>query len=140
MKVRHSAEFERLLAESKTRREVWRKIRIITQMAPLLIFWVAPDGRVIEVEGSHRKSPPNGDRSVFCPGHKGHLRGRATQISNAIYVVVYCKPSDTLSKSWLDLLTKSTDNLLNCLRVKYPDLQGKIDRAVFVDEYGYEIC
>ena len=93
-------------------------------MAPLMIFWVAPDGRVFEAEGSHHKSPPNGDRGIFCPGHKGHWRGRAAQISNAIYVVDYCKPADTLSKSQLNLLTKARDNLLNCLRIKYSDFQG----------------
>jgi len=132
----HSAEFRRILAESKSNREIWRKIRIITHTAPLLIFWVAPDGKVLKAVGSHRQSPPNGDRSVFCPGHKGYLRGRAAQIGDTIYVVIYVRPDGTLSKNELELLANSRKNIKFCLKLNHPDYKGVIDRAIFVDEYG----
>ena len=105
-------------------------------MAPLLIFWVAPDGRVIAAEGSQRKSPPDGDSTVFRPGHKGYLLGRAAWIGDIVYVVIYVRPYDTMSKGQLELLAKSGKNVTECLGSKRYDKRGTAKTVVFVDEYG----
>lgn len=99
-----------------------------------LVFWVAPNGEVLDAGKAHRESPPNGDRSIFVdPSHQGHLRGRAAFIGEVIYIVVYGK----LTKTLLALLRRSYPKILAKIKEKHPKLDSQvIGGAQFIDEEG----
>ena len=131
---KHSAEFLKALTSSDPEKE----IRIVTHAAPILVFWVSPEGKLIDAEDGHHENPPNGDRSILSdPTHKGHLRGRAAYFDEKIYIVVYGDAQYELSKKQQSLLRKACGNILDKIKSKLPkSKQADIRSALFINEIG----
>lgn len=131
---KHSRKFLNILASSDPERE----IRIVTHATPILVFWVSPDGKVIDAEDGHHENPPGGDRSILSdPTHKGHLRGRAAYFDDKIYIVVYGDAQYDLSKKQQTLLRKTCEKILNTVKSKLPkNKQNDIESARFINEIG----
>ena len=140
-KRKHSKEFLEILKEDFDKR--YDLIRMITHSKPLLVFWVAPNGEVLDAKSAHHDNPPKGDRSVLADtSYKGHLRGRAAYIGKVIYILIYGKgKSDpSLSKQQIVLLKKSLKSLLVAIKNKNPNTpQIDIDSAQLVNEDGEDI-
>ncbi len=117
-------------------------IRSITHSKPLLVFWVNPDGEVIDAGDEHHDNPPNGDRSVLSdPKHTGFLRGRSAFIADVIYIVIYGDNKDrTLTNSQLVLLKKAKWNLINEVHMKIQQEDfDSLANIKFIDEPGNDI-
>lgn len=135
-KGRHSAEFLMILEQASPD----TAIRTITHAKPLLVFWVTPDGNVLDANDAHFDNPPNGDKSVLSsPTHKGHLRGRAAMIGPVLYVVVYGdKKTHSLTAQQMRLLKKSHHKITEKLANKGASAQA-ISSAQFIQENGEDI-
>jgi hypothetical protein len=134
---RHLAEFLRLLKTA----DPSSAIRQITHKRPLLVFWVAPDGSVIDASGAHHAHPPGGDRSILAdPRHKGHLRGRAAYVGSRIYIVIYGVGSPALTRPQQALLRRSYPQLLRALTAKYPAAGPDVDTAQLIQEDGQDLA
>jgi hypothetical protein len=133
---RHSAEFLRLLQTA----DPSSAIRQITHEHPLLVFWVAPGGSVIDACEAHHAHPPGGDRSILAdPRHKGHLRGRAAYVGSRIYIVIYGVGGPTLTRVQQALLRRSYPRLLRALKAKYSVAGPDVDTARLIQEDGQDI-
>lgn len=131
---KHSPKFLKVLASSDPEKE----IRIVTHTSPILVFWVSPDGRIIDARDGHHGNPPEGDRSILSdPTHKGYLRGRAAYFGDKIYIVVYGDAQYELSKKQQTLLRKAHGNLLKMIKSRLPlNQQSDVNSALFVNEIG----
>lgn len=69
-------------------------IRELTHTYPELVFWIAPEGRLLDARNSHRKHPPPGYVWILDdePDYGGFLRGRVARWGNLQIVVIYCRP------------------------------------------------
>ncbi len=69
-------------------------IRELTHAYPELVFWVSPEGRLIDARDAHRKHPPRGFAWILQdePNYGGFLRGRIARRAERQLVVVYCRP------------------------------------------------
>jgi hypothetical protein len=115
-------------------------IRAVTHSKPLLVFWITPEGEVVDAAPSHFVSPPNGDKAVLAHAtHKEHLRGRAAMFGNALYVVVYGDLNHCqLSGRQIKLLRLARTSLLAKLRERgLPDQATTTAR--FIQEDGQDI-
>lgn len=130
----HSLKFLEILRSKKP--EV--KIRTITHSKPIFVYWVSPDGLVLDAKEEHHENPPYGDRMILTDKtHKGHLRGRSAFIGNHIYVVIYGDESGELSQKQITLLRKSHLNLLNEIRFRISKEKiNLMDSAHFINESG----
>lgn len=138
----HSKEFLALIKEAKDTKHLARGIRTITHAKPLLVFWIAPNGQVLDAGNAHRENPPKGDKSVLSdPQHGGHIRGRAAYIGNTVYIVIYGR-SDTgiVTKAQISLLRRSYPKLFSMIKKKNSSIStDDINSAIFIDEYGKEL-
>jgi hypothetical protein len=122
-------------------------IREITHSKPLLVFWVTPNGEILDAKDAHHDNPPKGDRSVLSnTNNLGHLRGRAAYFGNIIYIFIYgknlpkSKKDTSLSKYQIKLLKSSYKSLLEAIKNKNPHIkQVDLDIAQFRTELGEEI-
>jgi hypothetical protein len=132
----HSKEFLAILEQSSPN----AAIRTITHANPLLVYWVSPEGEVIEAGNAHFDNPPKGDKSVLSsPTNKGHLRGRAALIGHVLYITVYGdKDHDTLSTKQARLLKLSYSRILSKLREKGVPEQS-VSTAQFIQEDGQQL-
>jgi len=57
------------------------------------VFWVAPDGRLVDAKRSHLQNPPKGFSHILDdePDYGGFLRGRVARSDDRQLVVVYCR-------------------------------------------------
>ena len=115
-------------------------IREITHAKPLLVYWITPDGDVIDAGNEHFANPPKEDKSVLSsPTHKGHLRGRAALIGAVLYITVYGDNKiDALSTKQIRLLKQSYSKILSTLRDKGVSEQV-LATARFIQEDGLDI-
>ena len=115
-------------------------IRAVTHARPILVFWVSPEGQVIDAGNSHFDNPPAGDKSVLSNAtHKGHLRGRAAFFGVKIYVVVYGdKNHFLLSEKQKRLLKQSASQLLAELINRRVSEQA-VSAVRFIQEDGLDI-
>ncbi len=136
-KTQHSKEFLAILEQASPN----AAIRAITHSQPLLVYWVSPEGEVIEAGDAHFDNPPKGDKSVLSsPTNKGHLRGRAALIGAVLYITVYGdKNHDTLSTKQAQLLKLSYSRILSELRDRGVPEQV-LSTAQFIQEDGQGIC
>ncbi|MEO0425394.1 MAG: hypothetical protein AAF184_23880 [Pseudomonadota bacterium] len=70
-------------------------MKAFTHTSPGFVFWVSPEGSLIDARDSHLKNPPKGRRDILRdePDYGGYLRGRvATSIDGIQLVAVYCRP------------------------------------------------
>jgi hypothetical protein len=86
-----AAEFEFLAESYRGRRNA---IRELTHTFPELVFWVSPDGRLLDARDAHRKHPPPGHEWILRdePDYGGFLRGRIARAGDRQLVVIYCRP------------------------------------------------
>ncbi len=130
---KHSKEFL-LLFEEETPINI--AIKTITHNKPIFVFWVSPNGEVIDAKDAHHKNPPNKDKSVLSDKkHKGYLRGRAAFIGGKIYIVIYGMKDKELSIYQLALLKRSYPRLLDEIKNRITN-KKLIDSAIFITEMG----
>jgi len=69
-------------------------IREFTHRDPELVFWIAPDGRLHDARGSHRRHPPKGRAHILRnePDYGGFLRGRVASLCGDQLIVIYARP------------------------------------------------
>lgn len=74
-------------------------IREFTHRDPDFVFWIAPDGRLLDARGSHLRHPPKGHARILRdePDYGGYLRGRVASLGEDQLVVIYCRP-ETLAE------------------------------------------
>lgn len=132
----HSKEFLAILEQASPN----AAIRAITHARPLLVYWITPDGEVIEAGNEHFANPPKGDKSALSsPTNKGHLRGRAAFIGALLYITVYGDNKiDALSTKQIRLLKQSYSKILSALRDKGVSEQA-LATARFIQEDGLAI-
>ncbi|HIJ95959.1 MAG TPA: hypothetical protein HPP94_09525 [Desulfuromonadales bacterium] len=132
----HSKEFLAIMEQASPN----EAIRAITHARPLLVYWVSPEGEVIDAGNEHFANPPQGDKSVLShPTHKGHLRGRAAFIGAALYITVYGDNKvDALSTKQVRLLKLSYARIFSTLRDKGVSEQV-LATAHFIQEDGLDI-
>ncbi len=68
-------------------------LREFTHRDPDFVFWIAPDGKLIDARTSHLKNPPKGFESILNdePDYGGFFRGRVASLLDDQLVVVYCR-------------------------------------------------
>lgn len=132
----HSKEFLVIIEQASPN----AAIRAITHARPLLVYWVTPEGEVIDAGNEHFANPPKGDKSVLSsPTHKGHLRGRAALIGAVLYITVYGDNKiDALSTKQTRLLKQSYSMIFSALRDKGVSEQ-LLATAHFIQEDGVDI-
>ena len=132
--VKHSKRFLGILREASP----YKAIRSITHSKPLLVFWVSPEGKVLDARDSHHDNPPDKDRSVLShKSHKGHLRGRAAFIGDVIYIAIYGEGQIELNQKQKLLLGRSYQAILRKIKDKNIELsQSILDSSVFINEIG----
>jgi hypothetical protein len=132
----HSKEFLAIMEQASPN----AAIRAITHARPLLVYWVTPDGDVIDACNEHFANPPQGDKSVLShPTHKGHLRGRAAMIGAVLYITVYGDNKvDALSTKQIRLLKQSYSMIFSALRDRGASEQ-LLATAHFIQEDGLDI-
>ena len=132
----HSKEFLTIMEQDSPN----AAIRAITHARPLLVYWVTPEGEVIDAGNEHFANPPKGDKSVLSsPTHKGHLRGRAALIGAVLYITVYGDNKiDALSTKQIRLLKQSYSMIFSALRDKGVSEQ-LLATAHFIQEDGVDI-
>lgn len=128
--LHHSTKMIKILNES----DPYVGIRTITHSNPVMIFWVSPDGEVIEASNSHHQNPPNDDRSILSDKiNKGYLRGRSAIIGDILYIVVYGDDNKELSVRQFSLLRRSYIRILSKLKDK---IGIRADNHLFINENG----
>lgn len=82
--------FPFLAANGRGRRAA---IREFTHRDPDFVFWIAPDGELIDARTSHLQNPPKGCAHILDdePDYGGFLRGRVASFLEDQLVVVYCR-------------------------------------------------
>lgn len=77
-------------------------LRDFTHRDPELVFWISPNGVLIDARDSHRAHPPRGFEHIVDdpPDYGGFLRGRVARSSDRQLIVIYCR-SDALAESGL---------------------------------------
>ncbi len=132
----HSLVFSKLLEEAA---DIKKAIRAITHAKPLLVFWVTPEGIVLDAKEAHHDNPPLGDKTVLVDGKfKGHLRGRAAFIGNKIYIVIYAYTGNHITRYQQALLRRTYPRILNMLKTKHPEIPN-IEDALFITDAGEDI-
>lgn len=68
-------------------------IRDLTHGFPELVFWIYPNGQLLNAGRSHRSCPPLGHEYILKdePDYGGFLRGRVVRNSEKQLVAVYCR-------------------------------------------------
>src|SRR5262249_21167818 len=86
-----SAVFEFLAPEVRGRRAA---IRAFTHADPEFVFWVYPDGTLLDAGRGHKANPPPGFEWILRdePDYGGFLRGRVARRFDDQLIVVYCRP------------------------------------------------
>jgi hypothetical protein len=132
----HSKEFLAIMEQASPN----AAIRAITHARPLLVYWITPEGEVIDAGNEHFANPPKGDKSVLShPTHKGHLRGRAALFGASLYITVYGdNKTDALSTKQTRLLKQSYSRIFSTLRDKGVSEQA-LATARFIQEDGLNI-
>lgn len=80
-----------------------KAIRQLTHTYPEFVFWIYPDGRLLDARQSHCDNPPTGYEHILDdePEYGGFLRGRVARWLDTQIIVIYCQPealaSDTVA-------------------------------------------
>jgi len=90
-RVDAAAIFEFLAVEFRGRRAA---LRTFTHTDPEFVFWIAPNGKLIDAKRSHKANPPKGFEWILNdePVYGGFLRGRVARRFKHQLIVVYCRP------------------------------------------------
>lgn len=68
-------------------------IRELTHGVPEFVFWIYPDGTLLNARNSHLANPPPGFAHILKdePDYGGFLRGRVVRHMEHQLIVVYCR-------------------------------------------------
>ena len=68
-------------------------IREFTHRDPDFVFWIHPDGTLLDARTSHLQNPPKGFEGILNdePDYGGFLRGRVASLLDDQLIVVYCR-------------------------------------------------
>jgi hypothetical protein len=68
-------------------------LREFTHRDPDFVFWIAPDGKLLDARDSHLQNPPKGFEHILNdePDYGGFLRGRVASWLDDQLIVVYCR-------------------------------------------------
>lgn len=93
--------FDFLAAGYRGRRKA---IRQFTHRDPDFVFWIDPDGALLDARDGHLRNPPPGHEHILDdhPDYGGFLRGRVASGPRGQLVVVYCR-ADALAQPGLPL-------------------------------------
>ena len=74
-------------------------MRAFTHAAPELVFWIAPDGELLDAREAHKDNPPANYEWILQdePDYGGFLRGRVARRFEQQLIVIYCR-SELLSE------------------------------------------
>lgn len=69
-------------------------IRQLTHTYPELVFWISPEGHLLDARDAHRNHPPPGSAWILrdAPDYGGFLRGRLARYGDHQLLVLYCRP------------------------------------------------
>jgi hypothetical protein len=83
--------FEFLAAEYRGRRAA---VRQFTHTDPEFVFWIYPDGTLLDAGRGHKANPPPGFEHILDDkrDYGGFLRGRVARRFDQQLIVVYCRP------------------------------------------------
>jgi hypothetical protein len=83
--------FEFLAPEFRGRRAA---VRSFTHADPEFVFWIYPDGTLLDAKRGHKANPPQGFEWILRdePEYGGFLRGRVARRFEHQLIVVYCRP------------------------------------------------
>lgn len=72
-----------------------KEIKTFTHTYPEFVFWVTPDGKLIDAKDAHKKNPPKGFEHILEdePDYGGFLRGRVARQFEEQLIVIYCRPN-----------------------------------------------
>lgn len=71
-----------------------KALREFTHRDPDYVFWISPEGQLIDARDGHLRNPPKGHADIVHdhPDYGGHFRGRvASDPDRHQLVVVYCR-------------------------------------------------
>lgn len=82
--------FEFLAYDFRGRRSA---LRAFTHTDPEFVFWIYPDGKLLDAKHSHKANPPKGYKWILKdePDYGGFLRGRVARRLEHQLIVVYCR-------------------------------------------------
>jgi len=68
-------------------------IREFTHRDPEFVFWIYPDGKLMDAKKGHKSNPPKGYEWILDdePFYGGFLRGRVARYFQHQLIVVYCR-------------------------------------------------
>ena len=100
--------FEFLAPEYRGRRAA---VRAFTHSDPEFVFWIAPDGTLLDAKRGHKANPPKGFEWILRdePDYGGFLRGRVARRFEHQLIVVYCRPELLAEKK--EAMTQLLDGL-----------------------------
>ncbi|MEW6732150.1 MAG: hypothetical protein AB1489_12550 [Acidobacteriota bacterium] len=100
--------FEFLASDFRGRRAA---VRTFTHTDPEFVFWIYPDGKLLDAKRGHKANPPKGYEWILKdePEYGGFLRGRVARRFEHQLIVVYCR-SELLAEN-----QKAMEQLLNGL-------------------------
>lgn len=83
--------FEFLAPDFRRRRAA---VRSFTHNDPEFVFWIYPDGKLLDAKRGHKANPPKGFEWILQdePDYGGFLRGRVARRFEYQLIVVYCRP------------------------------------------------
>ncbi|MES2708795.1 MAG: hypothetical protein V4726_19530 [Verrucomicrobiota bacterium] len=76
-------------------------IKDFTHLAPDFVFWIYPDGELLDARDAHRSNPPKGYEHILRdePDYGGFLRGRLASNHGDQLIVIYCRPEALASEA-----------------------------------------
>lgn len=85
-----AARFSFLSPRARGRRTA---VREFTHRDPELVFWITPEGGLLDAKRSHLANPPRGFEQILDdePDYGGFLRGRVARSDPYQLVVIYCR-------------------------------------------------
>jgi len=65
----------------------------LTHAAPEFVFWIYPDGKLLDARTSHRDNPPPGHEHILRDelDYGGFLRGRVVRYGGNQLLAIYCR-------------------------------------------------
>lgn len=89
-RVEAAQNFEFLAPNFRGRRNA---MRAFTHTAPEFVFWIAPDGELLDAGNAHKDNPPENYEWILDdePDYGGFLRGRVARRFEHQLVVIYCR-------------------------------------------------
>lgn len=86
-----------------------KALRELTHTVPEFVFWIYPDGKLLDARTSHRENPPPGHEHILNDelDYGGFLRGRVVRYGGNQLLAIYCRP---------EALVGSTESMRQLLR------------------------